>query len=313
MSPAIRMSGALIGLVFVVLAISRPGAAPQYSDWAAPTNLGPTINSPFLDGGPAMSKNGLSLYFHSQRPPGGPGAADIWVSQRPTERDAWGLPVNLAVVNTAANETVPSLSRDGHWLFFTSTRSDGAGLGDIWVSWREHTHDDFGWALPVNLGAGVNTAFFDNGPSFFENDEGGAPLLFFTSNRPGGPGALGTFDLYMSQLWPVGSFGPATLGTELSSAANEQRPSVRFDGLEIFFFSNRPGSAGNDLWASTRNTVLEPWSNPVNLGPTVNSAFDDQAPHIAADRQTLLFTSNRPDVGFGEIDLYVTTRTKNKP
>jgi hypothetical protein len=70
MSPAIRMAGAVSCLVLVVLATSQPGAAPKFSDWAAPTNFGPAINSPFNDFGAAISKHGLSLYFNSDRPGG---------------------------------------------------------------------------------------------------------------------------------------------------------------------------------------------------------------------------------------------------
>lgn len=308
MSPAIRLVGALISLVFVVLATSRLGEAAKFSDWATPTNLGPAINSPFEDFGPAVS-DGLSLYFTSNRP-GGLGGMDIWISQRPTEDDAWGPPVNLgAVINTEASENVPALSRDGHWLFFNSTRPGGFGGQDIWASWREHTHDDFGWEPPFNLGAGVNSAFIDVNPSYLENNEGGAPLLFFTSNRPGGPGA---FDMYVSQLAPNGWFGPATLVPELSSPGFEQRPSVRFDALEVFFHSDRPGSVGNDLWVSTRESVIDPWSTPENLGATVNTTSSDQQPYIAADRRTLFIVSNRPG-GLGGLDLYVTTRTRNEP
>ncbi|MGB2714953.1 MAG: hypothetical protein WBC51_12285 [Vicinamibacterales bacterium] len=308
----LRTVGAVLSLVLVALATSQPGAAPKFADWALPTNLGATINSPFNDFGAATSKDGLSIYFNSDRP-GGLGGQDIWVSQRLTENDAWGPPMNLgALINTAAAESVPSLSRDEHWLFFASTGPGGLGDRDIWVSWRAHTRDDFGWEAPFNLGPGVNSASFDAGASYFENDEGGAPALFFTSNRAGGLGSPGTFDIYVSQLWPVGSFGPATLVPELSSAASDQRPSVRFDGLEVFLYSNRPGSLGNDLWVSTRKTVFDPWSTPVNVGATVNSAFEDQQPHIAADRQTLFFASNRPG-GFGGLDLYGTTRTKNAP
>jgi hypothetical protein len=298
-------------LVLVVLATAWPVAAPTFSDWALPANLGSTINSPFDDFGPAMSKDGLSLYFTSNRPPGF-GGTDIWVSQRPTRHDAWGSPMNVgAVLNTAATEGPPELSRDGHWLLFNSDRPGGFGDQDIWVSWREHTHDDFGWEPPFNLGAGVNSAFFDAGPTFLENDEGGTPLLFFTSNRPGLT-IPNTFDIYVSHSAPDGLFLPATLVPELSSPAIEQRPSIRFDGLEIFFHSNRPGSVGNDLWVSSRQTVFDLWSPPANLGPTVNSASADQQPHMAADRQTLLLASNRPG-GFGGLDLYVTTRAKNRP
>ena len=305
MTHVIRIRSVLTCLVVAVLVTSRPGAAPKFSDWDSPLNLGPTINSPFNDFGAATSKDGLSLYFNSERP-GSLGGQDLWVSQRATQDDAWEPPMNLgAVINSEANESVPSLSRDGHWLYFASNRPGGFGDQDVWVSWRQQTHDDFGWEPPFNLGASVNSASFDAGASYFENDEGGAPLLFFTSNR------LGTFDIFVSQLWPIGFFGPATLVPELSSTANDQRPSVRFDGLEVFFYSNRVGSLGSDLWVSIRNTVFEPWSTPVNLGTTINDASSDQQPHIGADRQTLFFSSNRPG-GFGGLDLYVSLRKKHE-
>lgn len=311
MNPAVRLTGIATALVLVVLVTGRPDAAPKYSDWTAPVNLGPAVNTPFIEFGPATTKDGLSLYFNAARPDGF-GGPDLWVSRRSTVDDPWGPAVNLGpVVNTAANEAVPSLSRDGHWLFFNSTRPGGLGDQEGWVSWRAHTRDDFAWEPPFNLGAGVNSPFFDAGFSYLEN-EAGAPVLFFTSNRPGGLGAPGTFDIYVSQSLPDGSFGPAVQVPELASEANDQRPSVRFDGLEIFFFSDRPGSAAADLWVSTRTSVLSPWSSPQNLGPTVNSEFNEQQPHIAADRQTLYFASDRPD-GFGGVDLYLTTRTRRHP
>jgi len=70
----------LIGLTTLIFAAFPLGAAPRYSEWSAPQNLGPTVNSPFSELGPAISKDGLSLYFASNRP-GGSGAFDIWVSQ----------------------------------------------------------------------------------------------------------------------------------------------------------------------------------------------------------------------------------------
>jgi hypothetical protein len=96
----------------------------------------------------------------------------------------------------------------------------------------------------------------------------------------------------------------------LSSPQSDQRPAIRFDGLEIFLFSDRPGSLGGvDVWASTRQTVFDPWSTPVNLGPVVNTVFNDQQAYLASDRRTLFFASNHPG-GFGLLDLYVTTRDK---
>jgi hypothetical protein len=71
-----------------------------------------------------------------------------------------------------------------------------------------------------------------------------------------------------------GSFGPAVLVTELSSPGGDTRPSIRHDGLEIFFQSNRTGSIAlsNDLWVATRASTLDAWSTPVSLGATINTA-----------------------------------------
>jgi OmpA-OmpF porin, OOP family len=66
------------------------------------------------------------------------------------------------------------------------------------------------------------------------------------------------------------------------------------------------------LWVSTRDGVFDSWSTPVNLGTTINTTFSDQQPYISADRRTLFMASDRPG-GFGLLDLYVTTRTKNTP
>ena len=298
----------LIVLTGIALCLSgtQVSAAPRYSDWSAPVNLGAIINSSASDLSPALSKDGLSLYITSTRP-AGLGGEDIWVSQRASQEDAWGAPVNLgAPVNTGANERSPSFSRDGHWMFFGSTRSPGFGLLDQWVSWRPNVHDDFGWETPTNLGPNINTASNEPAATFFENDEGGAPLLYFTSNKPGG---TGDFDLYVSAGAPDGSWGTAVEVVELNSPAQDARPSIRFDGLEIFFHSGRSGSAGFDLWSSTRATTSDSWSPPTNLGSPPNGGSDDFQPFISADRETLVFSSNRPG-GVGLADLYMSTRTK---
>jgi hypothetical protein len=296
----------LIALALMVAIRPYVTATPQLSDWAEPTNLGCQINSPFGEQGPAISKDGLSLYFGSMRP-GGFGASDIWVSQRASVRNPWGPPLNLgAIVNTPGVENIPALSRDGHLLFFNSDRAGTSGILDIWVSYRKHVHDDFAWQRPVNLGAGVNSPALEAGASYLENEQDDAPVLFFGRGQ-----TLADFDIYVSELQPDGWFGSAAFIPELNSAQSDQRPSVRFDGLELFLSSDRIGSLGlSDLWVSTRETVFDPWETPTNLGSTVNSSFADMQPYIAADWQTLFFTSNRPG-GCGALDLYMTTRTRH--
>jgi hypothetical protein len=293
-------------LVFLPPSTSNPLGAPTFSAWGTPSNLGPVVNSPFVDGGPGISKKGLSLYFHSNRP-GGMGDTDIWVSQRSSIHDPWGPPVHLGpTINTSFAETVPTFSRDEHWMFFASTRPGGQGGNDIWASWRQHTHDDFGWQPPVNLGPNINTAFFDAGQAFFEGDGIFPPMLFFISNKPGG---FGGQDVYESELLPNGSFGPAMHIPELSSPVNDARPTIRHDGLEIILFSNRAGGfGGQDFWVSTRASLGSTWTLPENLGPSVNSAADEFQPQLSSDRKMLLFASNRPG-GFGDFDLYTTVRS----
>ena len=299
----------LMGVALALFAVSNPVAgSPKFSGWSTPVNLGPVLNSVLRENGPAISKDGLSLYFGSFRD-GGFGGSDIWVSQRASVDDSWGPPVNLGpTINTAVLEAVPEFSRDGHWMFFNRVGGPGSlGGFDIWVSHREKVHDDFAWETAVNLGSAINTASNDAGPSYFANDDLGVPLLFFGSDRAGG---LGGYDIYVSAQQADGSWGAAEPVTELSSSTNDQRPSIRSDGLELFFFSDRVGGVGlTDLWVSTRGSTSDPWSPPVNLGSGVNSPQDDTQPFIAPDRVTLFFASTRLG-SVGDQDLYVTTRLK---
>jgi hypothetical protein len=300
-----RITSTAILALLLALGAALLLAAPGFSEWSPPVNLGPLVNSGSNEAGPALSKDGLSLYFQSNRP-GGHGGNDIWVSQRASREDGWGQPVNLGpTINTAANEDAPSFSRDGHTMFFNSDRPGSFGMRDIYIARRTHTGDDFGWEEPVNAGPAVNSAFMDAGPSYLENEEAGSPLLYFGSTRLGG-----VYDIYVSEQAADGSWGPAVLVPELSSPQSDQRPSVRFDGLELFLHSDRPGGVLADLWVSTRQTTLDPWSAPVNLGATVNSTSIDQQPFIASDRETLFFASDRPG-GHGNLDIYMTTREKS--
>jgi WD40-like Beta Propeller Repeat len=287
----------------------------QFGPWGTPVNLGPVVNSPSNDQHPAISKDGLSLYITSSRP-GGFGGLDLWVSHRDSAESPWQPPVNLGpTINTAVDERVPTFSRDGHWMLFGSiNRPGGFGATDLWASYREHVHDDFGWQAPVNLGPNVNTATDEDGATLFPDDESGVTTLYFTSlNRAG---HLGTdWDIYASTLNPDGTFGPAAPVTELNvpggpTNGRDTRTAIRHDAREILITSNRPGGqGGNDLWVSTRASTSEPWSAPVNLGPVVNGRFLDGAPALSSDGQTLFFYSDRPG-GVGSFDLYMTMRQR---
>lgn len=292
---------------------------PQFSDWSAPVNLGPPVNTSEAQTAPFVSRDGLSLYFAATRPGSGSSSDfDVYVSQRVSVDAAWGPPENLGPpVNSSAQEGSPRLSPDGHRLYFASTRVGGSGGNDLYVSRRRDKRDNFGWQTPVNLGSTVNTTADETSPTFFEDDETGTITVYFDSNRPG----RGDGDIYVSSLLPDGTFGAAVLVEELSTASRETQTAVRQDGLEIFFLSNRlPREGMTDLWVSTRVNTSDSWSTPVNLGPVVNTTFVDGSPALSFDGTVLYFHSNANRPGrlgpcFGDpgpciFDIYVTTRSK---
>jgi len=301
----LRSSLAAIATAIAVLLVQpSPQAAPTFAEWSTPVNLSEVVNSASNEQLPALSKDGLSLYFTSNRP-GGFGGQDVWVSQRADVTAPWGPPFNVGpAVNSAFNDNAPAFSRDGHWMFFHSTRPDGFGGFDLMASWRPQVHDDFGWQTSFNLGPAVNGAFNDAGPAYLEDGEHGTPQLYFGSNRPG----VGGFDIYVADFSADGTLGAARLVAELSSLANEKRPVIRFDGREMFFFSSRPGSRNEDIWTSTRATVHDPWTPPVNV-TSVNSEFNDAQCALSSDARTLIISSDRSG-GVGGIDLWVSTRGK---
>lgn len=309
-SGSTRTSGATTGrggslhlLVFlsvaIVLAFTSFVSAKHFGDWAAPViaesipGTSSELNTAANDGYPIMSPDGLSLYIVSDRP-GGMGALDILVSNRASTDDAWGAPENLGLpINSSANDWSPT-PVPGHGLFFVSTRIGGCGLDDIYFT----RFKDGAWEEPQNVGCQINSAAFDFGPSYFE-DESGNAVLYFSSNR------AGTQDVYSSV-----DFGAAQLVPELNTAFNDVRPNVRKDGLEIVFDSNRPGGFGLlDIYTASRATTADPWSTPTNLGPLINSAGNDARPTLSRDGLTLMFGSNRGG-GDGQSDIYVTTREK---
>ena len=281
----------------------------NFSDWSEPVNLGSVINTTFNEQGPTLSNDELSVYFGSDRP-GGIGGFDIWVSQRACRDCPWEAPLNLGpAVNTASDETGPGLSVDGHLLFFRSTRPGGAGLGDVFLSKRANPKDDFGWGIPIALGPGVNTAAAEAGAEFLQSAEDGAANLYFNRAPPGG-----TADLYAAAITRDGETrGPAVLISELSDPiATDQGPTLRSDGREVFFFSTRPGGLGGaDLWTSTRRSVHDPWTPPVNAGAPLNSTAAEQQPSLSSGGLTLLFASSRAG-GFGGTDIWMSTRARGR-
>jgi Tol biopolymer transport system component len=253
-----------------------------------------------------MTRTGLSLYFGSPRP-GGFGNVDIYVSRRERTGDPWGEPQNLGPnINTASIDNCPLVTPDGRFLIFLSNRPGSAGI-DLYVAWRKDKRDDLAWTTPVPLAA-LNSPFDDVPGSVFEDEKSGDLVIYFSSNRPGGPGS---YDVYRSRTRGDGTLRPPMLVEELSSPAQDLFPTVRKDGREIFLSSDRDGTLGSlDLWVAIPRHGRR-WSTPENLGPVVNTPMIEQRPTLSRNGLSMIYATNREGT-HGGLDLFEITRTRQR-
>lgn len=200
-------------------------------------------------------------------------------------------------INTKLEEYSPALTIDGKTIFFTFRDSRMAYQfqnEDIFFS--EYGKD--GWTKAKPIGPPINTQ--ENEGAFSVSADG--KYIFFTAcNKPGGAGQC---DIWLTMNkdgeWSV----PMNLGKRINTKYWESQPSISSDGRRLYFTSNRPGGYGKtDLYVSTFSD--SGWSQPVNLGPEINTSMDEQFPFIHPDGVTLYFSSVG-HLGMGGADLYVT-------
>ncbi|MCC6514861.1 MAG: OmpA family protein [Chitinophagales bacterium] len=205
-------------------------------------------------------------------------------------------PINLgANINTARLEYFPYLTPDSKILAFT--RLDGREE-NLYMSAKI----DSAFSPAISFGDIINTE--ENEGAETMNADGS--LLFFTAcNRPTG---YGSCDIYFSQKLIKAWTPPNGIGKPINTSAWEAQPSFSSDSKALYFSSNRAGGfGGKDIWVSYLDDNMK-WSEPVNLGPNINTKNDDQCPFIHADNQTLYFTSNGwPGMGNG--DIFVSRKT----
>lgn len=216
-------------------------------------------------------------------------------------------PKNLgAAVNSRDDEYLPSLTADGQTLVFTrrfprkaTTTANTKEEEDLYVS----TLNNGQWSRAERMPEPVNST--DNEGAQCISQDG--RIMFYTAcNRNDGGGRC---DLYMcvnkSGRWSK----PRNLGSAVNSGAWEGQPTFSIDGRTLYFVSNRKGGHGGmDIWKTTFDGGQ--WTAPENLGPEINTEFDEMSPFIHFDDHTLYFSSNRPE-GMGGMDLFVAKRDDN--
>src|SRR4051812_31699021 len=140
------------------------------------------------------------------------------------------------------------------------------------------------WEKAARLPEGVNTADQEYEPS---TSPDGSELYFVRGK------AARNADIYVSYRRGDGDWTPPVPVEGVNSpAADDLGPRVTADNRFLLFYSNREGGLGGyDIWAAPR--VPGGWGTPFNLGPAVNSEFDEYSPAPTPDGRRLFFATNR--------------------
>jgi hypothetical protein len=288
---------------FVAFVVGVPGAAvagedPVFEFEAAQALPGP-VNSPDNDERPReLTADGLTLLL-SRRGVGGAGSSHyetLW-SVRPDLSSDFAAPIEIPGVNTSVHDEEPTLSADGLEVYWG--HSEGPiGRWDIRVATRETASGDF--TDQGALGTEVNTSGRDLDP-FLKKD--GLSLYYARETQSGNVGSLRGFVARRENHdsdWSRGEM--------LAGPVNDFQCrgfSVSGDGLTLFFDSVRPGSTGgSDIFMATRGDLQSDWGEVRNLGPSVNSEYDEILPYFSEVESRLYFGSDREgtlDVFFSEV------------
>ncbi|MCX7606697.1 MAG: OmpA family protein [Bacteroidia bacterium] len=216
----------------------------------------------------------------------------------------WGQRIPLGPsINTPLHESAPVLSMDGRQLFFWRLDDPiGFGAQDIFYAQWDDSIGDFGPAL--HLGSGINDPR-GNIPLGITPD--GQYLLTYKEFRnPRNPCELGLSRRLSGDLWAA----PVQLRVQnfRSESGSALTAALGWDGRTLLLSMRGPGSVGGeDLYVSFFDPEQKLWSEPLHLGPILNTPSDEITPFLAPDGITLYFSTNgRPDSK--GMDIYLTRR-----
>jgi len=213
------------------------------------------------------------------------------------------------VVNGTFPDYTPVITADESVMIFTSRREGNVGnksagyldqeeefpMEDIYQSTK--TNDK--WSEPINLGAPVNTADHDAAIALSPD---GNQMFIYKDSQEG--------DIYVSNKKGLSWTEPKSLGPKINLAKfSEQSCSITSDGKTLYFSSNRPGGYGGlDIWKS--QLIKGEWSEPLNMGPKINTKEDEDSPFIHPDGVTLYY-STKGKKTMGGYDIVRTTLEKS--
>ena len=204
-------------------------------------------------------------------------------------------------INLFEAQYFPSLAADGTIVFTGREKGRGGYNESLYLSRLVGNK----WLTPESISDSINTKKYNEGTASIAAD--GFSIVFTGCNRPEG---LGSCDLYISYNRNGHWSEPENLGGEINSQYWESQPSLSQDGRRLYFVSRRPGGyGGQDLWVSEKSGGN--WSSAKNLGPTLNTKWDDCSPFIYPDGKTFYYAS-KGKPGYGGYDLFKTQLVKGK-
>ena len=213
-------------------------------------------------------------------------------------------------INTNYDEWDPNPTPDGKYLFMTARRPKGFGGIDIFVSEKI----DGVWQEPQALKPPINGSKDET----IDNVSVDGNILLLSGNYPG---SFGKFDIYISTNSDTGWTAPRQLTIPVNSGHQDESGYITSDGRAIIFTSDRPGGISpfvpyGQVYNGSQNgnmdiyiSFITPngWSQPVNLGPTINTPFSERSAFLHPDGKTLYFSSEGHP-GLGGLDVFKSVR-----
>lgn len=192
------------------------------------------------------------------------------------DSSGWTTP-EIASFSAGNGSTEPSFASDGNTLYYASNRGNSSNDYDLWKVSR----NDSGWAEPVNLGGAINVAGREQyHPCVVDNAN-----LYFASG-------VTHAEIFVSRLENGAYTAPENLGPPINTTSNDWDPYLPPDESYIIFRSNRPGGYGNlDGYISFKENDGT-WSDPINLGPIINTSSNDDVGDVSPDGKHLFFARN---------------------
>lgn len=270
-------------------AVQYAASHPDNNYEFAPVNLGDNINSSTSEYYPSFTIDDSILVFTRR----GEGIREDFVESTLTSTGYSKAEIIKGDINLEPSKGGINISQDGEWLLFAGNFA-GKGFGDfdLYISYNTPT----GWSEPVNLGANINTEFWESSPSLSPDKN----ALYFSSNRTGGYGGK---DLYVSYR-VNGKWMPAeNMGPDVNTAGDELAPFIHADNQTLYYTSDGlPGYGGTDIYVMHKMADKN-WKKPENLGYPINTKENEGSLFVAADGKTAYYASDRADTK-GFLDLY---------